>query len=1186
MNKTTSLPLFVRRAFLVLSIVLMSGFSMKSMAQTDISTEQGLRDIATNTAGSYSLTADITVTATWTPISGFSGTLNGNGHVIKGLTFNNTGTNSVGLFASTSAGATITKLGIENANLVGNADVGGIVGVAVGTTISECYVANSYIEGRDHVGGITGALKSTSLLQNSYATAIVASRSYQAGGLTGILLDGSIKKCYFSGQVYTVSGGSNVGGLAPLIDGGTVNVIENSVVLSPYIIGGTVCRILANANGKPNTLTNNYALDALLKGGNLTSLAVIAPADVNVGTDKIHGANVTKADALTAVFYSTTLGWDLTNTWTMLGEGQIYPTLKWQVSPVTPSILGISTSKKSIALNATYAAIPFGSMGQAVSISHPATTFFTSATVDNKITYTGVLAGTETVTAVSASQTYLAAASLSFNLEVYDPAVEIQITTPADLINIKSNPARKYILMNDIDVSSIAAWSPIPGFSGSLNGNGHIIKGLTFNSTSNTIGLFSTTLSGAIITKLGIENARFVGNSDVSGFVGNANNTTITECYVTNSYIEGSDHVGAFVGNLNSGSVIRNCYSTANVVSRSSQAGGFVGVDNNATIDKCFFSGLVTTNNSNTGGFISLLEGATTITNSVCLSPYIVGGAIGRIVGSFNGQSPVLTNNYGLDEFLKGNNLVSMAVLPSDDANLAADKLHGANVTKANAQTSAFYSTTLGWDMTSVWTVAEEGKIYPMLKWQTKPVATTILGVSTDKKTVSVGNSTTVKGYGSLGQAVSFTIPANTIFTSTAAGLGYTFTGTTAGQETVTITSPANAYLAQADLSFILEVFDPNATLEITTVADLVNIKNNPARNYILKNNLDLSSIADWAPIGTNAAPFTGGFDGAGYTISNLKINQSGSSSLGLFGVTTNAIIKKVALTQVDVIGSSDTGGLIGKASGTVVSQVSVTGKIEGNDHVGALIGGTTGGTLTTLTNSYANAAVSTRSSQAGGLAGAVSSLTMTNCYFAGTVTAPTTGWTNNSGGLVSITEDASVSLVNSISAATSVIGGTTHPFAARNAVTITNCFYRADMVIDPLTIGVNAGTVLDATLSKPLSELQLQSTYSALNWDFTTIWKINSNEFPTLIGVGVITDVPALGTIAKTINAYTVEGALHLNGVKDSSVKVYTVSGVLVAQLQSVVTDAAIKLPSKGVYLVSIVAANNVISTLKVINN
>jgi len=1188
MKKFTSLPYLFRQTFLVLSVVLMCGFSTKALAQTDISTEQGLRDIALNTADSYRLTADITMTSGWTPISGFSGTLNGNGHVIYGLSFSNANTNSVGLFASTNAGATITKLGIENANFVGNADVGGIVGVATGATITECYVANSYIEGRDHVGGITGALKATSLIKNSYATAVVASRSYQVAGIAGLLLDGTVENCYFSGLVYTTNGGSNVGGIAPLIDGGTVNVIKNSVVLTPYIFGGTVCRILANPNGKPNVLTNNFALDALLKGGNPSSLSVIAPTDANVGTDKLHGANVTKADALTAAFYGTTLGWDMTNTWIMLGEGQIYPTLKWQQSPITASILGLSTSKKSIALGATYSAIPFGSIGQAVSISNPATTFFTSVTTGNIITYTAALAGTETVTAVSASQSYLTAASLSFNLEVYDPAVEIQITTPADLVNIKSNPARKYILMNDIDVSSIAPWAPIAGFSGTLNGNGHIIKGLTFNSTTNTIGLFSTTLSGAIITKLGIENARFVGNSDVSGLVGNANNTTITECYVTNSYIEGSDHVGAFVGNLNSGSVIRNCYSTANVVSRSSQAGGFVGVDNNATIDKCFFSGLVITSNSNTGGFISLLEGATTISNSVCLSPFIIGGAIGRIVGSFNGQNPTLTNNYGLDEFLKGNNVTSLALMPIDDANIATTKLHGANVTKADAQTAAFYGTTLGWDMTTVWTVADEGKIYPILRWQTAPVTASILGVTTDKKTISIGNATTVKGYGSLGQAVSFTIPTNTFFTSTPSGLGYTFTGSAAGTVNVTISSAASAALAQADLTFAIEVFDPNATLEISTVDDLVNIKNNLARNYILKNDLDLSSIADWAPIGTDAAPFTGIFDGAGFTISNLKINQSGSSRLGLFGVTSNANVKKLALTQVSVIGSSDVGGLIGKASGTTVSQDFVTGRIEGNDHVGAIIGGTTGGTLTTITNCYANADVSTRSSQAGGLAGAVSSLTMTNCYFAGTVLAPTTGWTNNAGGLVSITEDGSVSLINSVSAATSIVGGTTHPFVARNAATITDCFYRSDMVIDPLTIAVNGGTVLDPLATKSLSDLQLQNTYTDLSWDFTTIWKINANNFPTLRGVGIdiITSVSNVNNKTNNFNAYIIDSELHINGVKDATVKVYNFSGALVAQLQSVADDAVIKLPSKGVYLVSIVEKSNAVSTLKVINN
>jgi hypothetical protein len=1184
MRKITIFKPFAKRALLFAALSLVAWLPVSVFAQTDISTEQGLRNIALNTAGSYRLTADIVLTSGWTPIAGFTGTLNGNGHIIRGLSYNNSATNSVGLFSTTNTGATITKLGIEDANLVGNADVGGIVGLAIGTTITECYVANSYIEGRDHVGSIAGALKTTSKAENCYGTAVVASRQYQVGGLAGIIVDAAINKCYFSGLVYTTSGGSNAGGLVSLVDGGTVNSITNCVAVVPYILGGTVCKILANTGGRACTLTNNYGLDAFQKGTSVSALATIPSTDTNVGTDKIHGAEVTKANAQTTTFYSTTLGWDMTNVWNVLDEGQIYPTLKWQQTPIKPSILNAPIVKRSITVGNSVTVKVYGSLGQVVTLTNPATSYFTSVAVDNGQTYTGTQVGITTVTVGSAVKPYLTTVSSTFNVDVYDPASEIPLSTVTDLVNIRYDLGRKYILMNDIDATSIAAWSPIVGFTGTLNGNGHIIKGLTFNSSSSSIGFFATT-TGATITKLGIENARFVGTADVAALVGVANSTTITECYVSNSYLEGSDHVGSFAGNLKSGSVIRNCYSTANVVSRSSQAGGFAGVDNDATIDKCYFSGLVTTSNSNTGGFISLLEGVTNISNSVCLAPYLIGGTVGRLIGYNNGKTPTLTNNYALDELLRGSNLTALNTVPTTDANYGTTFLHGANVTKADAKTASFYSTTLGWDMSSVWTIAEEGQIYPILKWQTTPVTPSILGVTTDKKTISVGNSLTLKAYGSLGQDLSYSIPTNTAFTSTPSGGICTFTGAASGQQNVTINSVAKSFLAGANLTFTMEVFDPNAPIEIRTATDLANIKNNLARNYVLMNNIDLSSIADWTPIGTDATPFTGTFDGAGFTISKLKINQSGTSRVGLFGVTGSpATIKKLALTQVDVIGNADAGGLIGKANGTTVSQVYVTGKIEGNDHVGAIVGGITGGTVTNITNCYANAVVSTRSSQVGGLAGAVSSTTISNCYFAGTVTAPTTGWTNNAGGLISITEDANVSLINSVSAASNVTGGTSHPFVARNAVTITNCSYLTDMVLGG-TVANNGGTVLDETKTKLLADLQLQSTYttSPMNWNFSTIWKITAGSLPTLVGVGADITTSMTKATNSSYNVFVANGYLKIEGAANALVTVYNVSGILVNALNEGVNT--VKLPSKGIYLVRIVEKNNP-TTIKVVNN
>lgn len=60
--------------------------------------------------------------------------------------------------------------------------------------------------------------------------------------------------------------------------------------------------------------------------------------------------------------------------------------------------------------------------------------------------------------------------------------------------------------------------------------------------------------------------------------------------------------------------------------------------------------------------------------------------------------------------------------------------------------------------------------------------------------------------------------------------------------------------------------------------------------HYKLTNNIDLSGIGNWTPIGlfslsaSEKKPFKGTFDGNGNTISNLSINVRDKSYQGLFG--------------------------------------------------------------------------------------------------------------------------------------------------------------------------------------------------------------------------------------------------------------------------------------------------------------
>jgi len=307
-------------------------------SQTEISNVVGLAAISGNLSGSYILTADITLTSDWTPIVGFTGTLDGNGHTISSLTVNQSTTAERGLF-STTIGATIRRLGIESASVIGNERIGAIVGLMTGGLIEECYVSNSYVEGRDHVGSFCGQIKGGADIQNCYANGNVYSRSYQAGGIVGVINDNNTKisKCYFSGIV-RCSTNSRPAGIVAWTDTATPT-IEYCVNLAPFILGKENLRVVGNTI---ENMIGLYSISTCKLSSDINNYngGTVPTSDGNYGTTKRHGANITGGDAnaKTSAFY-TSIGWDFINTWKMLGDG--YPVLKWQTAPIKTSVLNI-----------------------------------------------------------------------------------------------------------------------------------------------------------------------------------------------------------------------------------------------------------------------------------------------------------------------------------------------------------------------------------------------------------------------------------------------------------------------------------------------------------------------------------------------------------------------------------------------------------------------------------------------------------------------------------------------------------------------------------------------------------------------------------------------------------------------------------------------------------------------------
>ena len=154
------------------------------------------------------------------------------------------------------------------------------------------------------------------------------------------------------------------------------------------------------------------------------------------------------------------------------------------------------------------------------------------------------------------------------------------ISNVADLIELGQNPndySKHFILENDIDLfgytfeqAVIAAFSEPPlmrvhdednAFSGSINGNGHVIRNLTVSGAHN-LGLFGALGPSAQIYGLGVVDANIIGGGNNMGILAGYSEGQIYSTYCT-GVVSGKQYVGGLVG-TNFGLVV-NSYCSGQV---------------------------------------------------------------------------------------------------------------------------------------------------------------------------------------------------------------------------------------------------------------------------------------------------------------------------------------------------------------------------------------------------------------------------------------------------------------------------------------------------------------------------------------------------------------------------------------------------------------------------------------------
>jgi hypothetical protein len=173
---------------------------------------------------------------------------------------------------------------------------------------------------------------------------------------------------------------------------------------------------------------------------------------------------------------------------------------------------------------------------------------------------------------------------------------------------------------------------------------------------------------------------------------------------------------------------------------------------------------------------------------------------------------------------------------------------------------------------------------------------------------------------------------------------------------------------------------------KICNWAQLSNVRDNMADSFILIRNLsdnteDYVGLSDdFEPIGHGSGEdytqFTGIFNGKNYTISNLVINKSADSYIGLFAFLGSGLeVSNIGLIDGSVSGSSNyVGGIAGYSRGTISNSYSA-GHVSGDEYVGGIAGMSKWGTIS---NSYNTGSVSGTNS-VGGIAGVSELATFSN---------------------------------------------------------------------------------------------------------------------------------------------------------------------------------------------------------------
>jgi filamentous hemagglutinin family protein len=528
--------------------------------------------------------------------------------------------------------------------------------------------------------------------------------------------------------------------------------------------------------------------------------------------------------------------------------------------------------------------------------------------------------------------------------------------------------AGKYELGSNIDASATTSWEtrnyydtltgkgfvPVSdltdrgsgaylAFTGSLDGKGYSISNLYIeqSNSSSYIGLFGGLYTGAIVQNLNLIDVDIKGGSYVGAVVG-TNMGTVSNVSVSGT-ITGKDGVGGIAG-WNGGDT-----SNDDVIENSYSFANVSGYDSDS---------------SNIGGIVG--KNFAIVRNTFSNGTISTGDSIGGIAG-FNAKT--IEDSFSVGDVSgddKVGGLIGESIILNTTFEGAIENSYSSGEVTGNTNIGGLIGENSGTATNTYW------------------------DSDSSNQASAIGNDTTAQ---TITEVRSSTATVNAFTQNTYTGFDFT----------------NDWYIVEGDTRPVLRSM---YSTDISNRYQLQLINLDRSSDYTLQNNIDLTNVETkqsdiwnvakgWSPIESN---YGGTFDGAGYTIDNLYINQSNGES-GLFlNIIGTGVVKDLTFKNVKILsGDEDVSTLAYQNEGTI-DNVHITGtSVLGSntldiDYIGALISRNFG----TVKNSSSNANIlfNTASSGAGGLVAYSSSNSkVENSYATGDVTS--TSSSSNVGGLV-----------------------------------------------------------------------------------------------------------------------------------------------------------------------------------------